>query len=111
MALGTFKWFSVESGYGLISPDGGGRNLFVRHTTMAGEGLGSLNKGDKVTYKVAQGRNGMRAKNVVRLCQETLSPEGNSHYSWREDCLKRLESKEARREYYMRFEERATALR
>ncbi len=78
---------------------------------MAGEGLGSLNKGDKVTYEVAQGRNGMRAKNVVRLCQEVLSPEGNSRYSWREDCLKRLEGKEARREYYMRLDERPAALR
>jgi 'Cold-shock' DNA-binding domain len=32
MALGTFKWFDVESGYGLISPDDGGRNLFARST-------------------------------------------------------------------------------
>ncbi len=39
MALGTFKWFDVESGYDLISPDDGGRTLFVRSTDMASSSL------------------------------------------------------------------------
>jgi cold shock protein len=64
MALGTFEWFDVESGFGLISSDGGGRNLCVRNTSTAGEGLKSLAKGEKVTCEVTQGRNGMRARNV-----------------------------------------------
>ena len=68
MALGTFKWFDVEGGYGLISPDDGGKNLFTRNTrsVTAGEGLESLAKGDKVTYEVHQGRNGPRAVNVSK---------------------------------------------
>jgi cold shock protein len=65
MALGTFKWFDVESGYGLISPDDGGRNLFVRSTDMASSSrLVALEKDTKVAYEVHQGRNGTRARNV-----------------------------------------------
>ena len=100
MAQGPFQWFSVESGFGLISPDGGGRNLFTRRTSRADAGLESLYKGDKVSYEAHQGRNGMRAKNVVRVCQETPSPEEEHCYSWRDDCLERHEGKEARHEYY-----------
>jgi cold shock protein len=68
MALGTIKWFDIEGGYGLISPDDGGRNLFTRNTrrSTAGEGLESLAKGDKVTYEVHQGRNGPRAVSVSK---------------------------------------------
>jgi cold shock protein len=94
MALGTFKWFDVEGGYGLISPDDGGRNLFTRNMSTAGEGLKSLAKGDKVAYEVHQGRKGPRAVNVSK---EPL------RYSWRDDCLDRLEGKEARHEYYARL--------
>jgi cold shock protein len=65
-SLGTFKWFDVEGGYGLISPDDGGRNLFTRNMSTAGEGLKSLAKGDKVAYEVLQGRNGSRAVNVSK---------------------------------------------
>ncbi len=88
---GTFKWFSAETGYGLISPDGGGRSLFLRRAgEEASSALESLEKGDKVTYEVTQGRNGMRATNVSKQCG----------YSWRDDSLERHEGKEARREYY-----------
>jgi cold shock protein len=71
MPQGTFKWFDVESGYGLISPDDGGRNLFVHSTDMAyGRTLEALEKGDKVTYEAHQSRHGMQAKNVsaVQRC-------------------------------------------
>lgn len=92
MALGTFKWFDVESGYGLISPDDGGRNLFVRSTDIASSRLlEAVEKGTKVAYEVHQGRNGTRARNVS---------EEQIRYSWREDCLERHEGKDARQEYY-----------
>ncbi len=92
MALGTFKWFDVKSGYGLISPDDGGRNLFMRSTGMASSSLlESLAKGTQVAYEVHQSRNGTRARNVS---------EEQIHYSWRDDCLERHEGKEARQEYY-----------
>jgi CspA family cold shock protein len=64
MAQGTVKWFSDEKGYGFISPDEGGEDLFVHHTSIVGQGFKSLEEGQKVTYEAAQGRKGMQAENV-----------------------------------------------
>lgn len=97
MAKGIFKWFSARTGYGLISPDEGGRNLFVRSTNeLSGSGLESLQNGDKVTYEAHQGRNGMRAKDVAKE---------QRGYSGRDDCLERHEGKEARHDYYKQLDE------
>jgi len=74
MSLGTFKWYSVESGYGLISPDNGGKNLFVHRTSITGGEVESLNAGDKVTYEVTQCRKGMRATKV-RKAQPAEPPK------------------------------------
>jgi cold shock protein len=63
---GTVKWFNDEKGYGFISPDEGGEDLFVHHTGIAGSGFKSLEEGQKVTYEAAQGRRGMQAENVSR---------------------------------------------
>jgi cold shock protein len=67
MAQGTVKWFSNEKGYGFISPDDGGEDLFVHHTGIAGNGYKSLNEGAKVSYEETQGRKGLQADNVSRL--------------------------------------------
>ena len=64
MAQGTVKWFSDENGYGFISPDDGGEDLFVHHTGIAGNGFKSLQEGDKVSYEATQGKKGMQAENV-----------------------------------------------
>ncbi len=64
MAQGTVKWFSDEKGYGFISPDDGGEDLFVHHTGISGEGFKTLDEGAKVTYEATQGRKGMQAENV-----------------------------------------------
>jgi cold shock protein len=64
MAQGTVKWFSDEKGYGFISPDDGGEDLFVHHTGIAGSGFKSLEEGQKVTYEATQGKKGMQAENV-----------------------------------------------
>ena len=67
MPQGTVKWFSEERGYGFISPDDGGEDLFVHHTGIAGEeGYKYLEEGEKVTYEAAQGRKGMQAENVTK---------------------------------------------
>jgi len=64
MAQGTVKWFNNEKGYGFISPDEGGEDLFVHHTGIAGSGFKSLDEGTKVTYEATQGKKGMQAENV-----------------------------------------------
>jgi cold shock protein len=64
MAQGTVKWFSDEKGFGFISPDEGGEDLFVHHTGIAGSGFKSLDEGAKVSYEATQGRKGMQADNV-----------------------------------------------
>ena len=64
MAQGTVKWFSDEKGYGFITPDDGGEDLFVHHNGIAGTGFKSLEEGAKVSYEATQGRKGMQADNV-----------------------------------------------
>ena len=67
MAQGTVKWFSNEKGYGFISPDEGGEDVFVHHTGIAGNGFKSLEEGVKVSYEATQGRKGLQAENISRV--------------------------------------------
>ena len=64
MARGTVKWFNPEKGYGFITPDEGGKDLFVHHSAIQAEGFRSLNEGDKVEFEVTQGQKGPQAVNV-----------------------------------------------
>jgi CspA family cold shock protein len=64
MAQGTVKWFNDEKGYGFISPDEGGEDLFVHHTGIAGSGFKSLEEGAKVSYEATRGKKGMQAEGV-----------------------------------------------
>jgi cold shock protein len=66
IAQGTVKWFSEEKGYGFISPDDGGKDLFVHYSGIEGGGFKSLDEGAKVTYEATQGRKGMQAEDVSR---------------------------------------------
>ncbi len=64
MATGTVKWFSPGKGYGFITPDDGGADVFVHSSAIAGEGDKSLEEGQKVDYEVTQGPKGPQAASV-----------------------------------------------
>jgi cold shock protein len=66
MAQGTVKWFSEEKGYGFITPDEGGEDLFVHYSGIVGNGFKSIDEGEKVTYEATQGKKGMQAENVSK---------------------------------------------
>jgi cold shock protein len=67
MANGTVKWFSDDKGYGFITPDDNGKDLFVHHTSINGDGYKSLAEGAKVSYDAEQGNKGPQAVNVTAL--------------------------------------------
>ncbi|MBT2297117.1 cold-shock protein [Pseudomonas fluorescens] len=64
MSSGTVKWFNDEKGYGFITPDDGGDDLFVHFKAIKGDGFKTLKEGQKVTYEAAKGQKGMQAENV-----------------------------------------------
>lgn len=64
MPQGTVKWFNAEKGYGFITPDDGGKDVFVHHTAIKAEGFRSLNEGQKVEFEIMQGQKGPQAANV-----------------------------------------------
>jgi cold shock protein len=65
MPQGTVKWFNDDKGYGFITPDDGGEDLFVHHSGISGGGYKSLDEGAKVSYEATQGKKGMQAVNVT----------------------------------------------
>lgn len=67
MATGTVKWFSPEKGYGFVTPDDGGKDVFCHFSAILGEGYRNLQEGQKVEYEVTQGQKGPQAANVRPL--------------------------------------------
>jgi CspA family cold shock protein len=67
MSTGTVKWFDAGKGYGFISPEDGGKDLFVHHSEIQTDGYATLNDGQQVEYEVGEGQKGPCATKVVAL--------------------------------------------
>lgn len=67
MAQGTVKFFSAGKGYGFITSDAGGDDVFVHYSVIQADGFKTLNEGDKVEYEAERGSKGMQATKVVKL--------------------------------------------
>ncbi|MDX8379015.1 MAG: cold-shock protein [Gallionella sp.] len=64
MATGIVKWFNDEKGFGFISPDEGGDDLFAHFSAINISGFKSLKEGQKISFEVAQGPKGRQASNI-----------------------------------------------
>jgi CspA family cold shock protein len=64
MDTGTVKWFNEAKGYGFISPDSGGKDLFAHFSAIQGNGFKSLKEGERVSFEKTNGPKGEQASNI-----------------------------------------------
>jgi CspA family cold shock protein len=64
MAVGTVKWFNAEKGFGFITPDGGGADVFAHFSAIAASGYRSLDENQRVSFEITQGPKGPQATNI-----------------------------------------------
>jgi cold shock protein len=67
MAAGTVKWFNDAKGFGFVTPEGGGKDLFVHFSAIQGQGFKTLREGQRVTFDVTTGPKGDQASNIRPL--------------------------------------------
>ncbi|MGI4812277.1 MAG: cold-shock protein [Janthinobacterium lividum] len=67
MDAGTVKWFNDSKGFGFITPDAGGDDLFAHFSEIRGEGFKTLAEGQKVSYEAKKGPKGLQASNITPL--------------------------------------------
>lgn len=64
MATGTVKWFNDSKGFGFITPEDGGKDLFAHFSAIQGSGFKTLAEGQKVEFEVTSGPKGLQASNI-----------------------------------------------
>ena len=64
MASGVVKWFNGEKGFGFITPDDGGADVFAHFSAIATSGYRSLDENQKVEFDITQGQKGLQAENI-----------------------------------------------
>ena len=67
MQKGTVKWFNETKGFGFITPEDEGTDVFVHFSAIQGEGFKTLTEGDNVSFEIVKGQKGMQAANVSRV--------------------------------------------
>ncbi|MCH8196758.1 MAG: cold-shock protein [Proteobacteria bacterium] len=65
MATGTVKWFNPAKGFGFITPEDGGKDVFVHITAVEAAGMGTLSEGQKVKFEVVEDPRGLKASDLA----------------------------------------------